>query len=732
MKSILVVCLMHLIMTVALAQYVEPSGGIYPTNLVVFQDELTKGFMVEMWGVTSTLDQTTKKSGAASWRWDVSNNCGMHILWGGWQLDTTVFWAHDNSHLSFWVMPTTDKIGFTVQIGYMDGRHEVISQRQVGQASQWKYYDMVLPYAATRMPLNEIKILVSTADNSSGTLFFDDMKVSQVRLYAGKGTPESIKGIFADQVGYDIHGIKTFSAEKYKSYSIVRSSDNKVMHTGTDSRMIASRVVGDYTVYVGDFTKFQTPGLHYIQLDNGKKSYPFEIGANVYDAPLRAAIRFFYYQRNNTAITMPYAEGPWVHEKDEKELVLLPRFIGGTKFVRKGWHDAGDLAIYMPNHTYACFWLAAAWDDYRFASDNLNIPESGNGVPDLLDELRWGLDWILDMQDTSDGGFFHNMCVLKNSPYAYGRTTPLTITGYELTNKTTAATAAAAGMLAYASTVFDDAKLDPGYAARMRRAAVKGWEYLQKHPQQISVTENCDTYQDPDDVHARFFAACALFLATGDEQYNQYVLAKDPGSQWISDYNNQTNLGYLLYIKSAKGNAAKQSELRSLLTTRAQEANADRDKHPFGFTGYYYWGSLGTAFARTGNYSLVDWNLNKNQNSLHTALQQIHYTFGQNSLNFAYVSGFGENGMKNAFHHWLKTLDATPHNFPGLLAGGPNESPDANDRKFPNGYNKPADIPIDQRYTDNDSWSTNEIAVNQSAQLVYVLAAAHAFAHGKK
>jgi endoglucanase len=713
------------------AQYNEPTGGQYPTNLIVFQDELRKGFKVEMWGVKSTIDNVTTKSGTASWRWDITNNCGMHVLWGDWNMDTTVFWVHDPSHLSFWVRPSSDRILFSVLLGYMDGQYEVISQQEVGAANTWKYYDVLLPASAMKRPLNDIKILAWGSQSSGETLHFDDVKISQVRIYAGKGTPQSIKGLFADQVGYDTYGIKTFSSEKYASYRILRTSDNKVMYTGTDIRMVASRVVGDNAVYVGDFTKFQTPGNYVIQLDNGKKSNPFDIGPNVYDATLRAAVRFFYYQRNNTEIAMPYAEGPWVHEKDQKELVLLPRSIGGTKFVRKGWHDAGDLAIYMPNHTYACFWLALAWDDFRFKADNLNIPESGNGMPDILDELRWGLDWILDMQDTTDGGFFHNMCVLKNSPYTYGRTTPLTITGYELTNKTTAATAAAAGMLAYASTIFNDAKFDPAYAARMRRAATKGWEWLQAHPQQINITENCDTYQDADDIHARFFCAAALFLATGEERFHQFVLTKDPGSQWISDFNNQTNMGYLLYLKNPKGNAAKQGELRSMLVGRAQEANADREKHPFGFVGYYYWGSLGTSFARTGNYNLFDWNINKSQNSMFTAQQQLHYLFGQNSLGFVYFSGFGVNSMKNAFHHWLKTLNATPHNFPGLLPGGPNENPDANDRRFANGYNKPADTPVDQRYTDNDSWSTNEIAVNQSAQLVYVLCAAQAYAKMK-
>ncbi|MEO8168079.1 MAG: glycoside hydrolase family 9 protein, partial [bacterium] len=631
--TILIASYLFLVIAPTYAQYTEPTGGLFPANLYIFQDNLRNGFTVKPLGVTASTDKYDKQAGTSSWKWEVTNNSGMHILWGGLNVDTTVFWASDYSHLSFWAKASSNNIFISVLLGYMDGEYEVLSKNPVGVG--WKYFDLVVPFAALRRPLNDIKVMITTDGNSAGTLNLDEMKISQVRLYAGKGTVESIKGVFADQVGYDTYGIKTFSAEKYKSFSLIQLSDNKPVFSGTDARVITSHVVGDYATYIGDFTKFQIPGTYFIQLDNGKKSDPFEIGPNVYDRTLRAAIRFFYYQRNNSEIKMPFAEGPWVHARDEKELVQLPFSMKGTKTVTKGWHDAGDLAIYMPNHTYACFWLASAWDDFRFAADDLNIPESGNGVPDLLDELRWGLDWILDMQDTTDGGFFHNMCVQKDSPYDYGRTTPLTITGYELTNKTTAATASASGVLAYSSTLFKD--IDPAYAEKMHRAAVKGWNFLQSHPEQILITENCDTYQDDSDGQARFFAACGLFLATGDENYNQYILSRDPGSEWISDFNNQTNLGYLLYLKAVKGNAAKQNELSKLLVSRTREANTDRDKHPFGFAGYYYWGSLGTSLARVGNYNLYDWRVNKDQQSLFTAQQQLHYIFGQNFLGFAYL-----------------------------------------------------------------------------------------------
>ena len=714
-----------------LAQYSEPERGIYPTNLVIYQDALRKGVTIEKTNAEYSNDNSIKYRGASSLRFDVRNNATVNVFWGGRTLDTTVFWLHDFSHLSFWVRPSDERLKFSIDVGYMDRQFAVIEKRDVSTALTWRYYDVIVPASAVRRPLNNIKITIWSEAAIAGSIHFDDIKLSNVRIYAGRGVANSISGVFADQLGYDTRGIKTFSAEKFSSFQLLRVPENSVAYGGKNPRVIESPVVNDYAVYVSDFTAFQTPGRYVIRLDNGKTSHPFVIADTVYEARLRAALRFLYYQRNNSAIEMPYAEGPWIHPKDEKEHVTFPGSEEGeTKLVRKGWHDAGDLAIYMPNHTYTCYWLASAWDDFRFDADNLNIPESGNGVADILDELRWGLDWILDMQDTTDGGFYSNMCVQKNSPYAYGSTTPLTITGYELTNKTTSASASASGVLAYASTIFSH--INPAYAARMLRAATQGWKFLEANPQQIDITINCTTYQDADDIHARFFASAGLFIATGEERFNRYFLSNDPGSQWISDYNNQTNLAYLLYLKSNGGSSVKKQELRALLTGRSQETNRDRENHPFGFAGYYYWGSLATAFARAGNYSLFDWKTNANESSIFTALQQLHYTFGQNSLGFVYVSGFGANGMKQGFHHWLKALNATPRNFPGMLAGGPNEKPDENDRSGENGYNKSAETPIDQRYTDNDSWSTNEVAVNQNAQLVYVLCAAQAYASGKK
>jgi len=118
------------------------------------------------------------------------------------------------------------------------------------------------------------------------------------------------------------------------------------------------------------------------------------------------------------------------------------------------------------------------------------------------------------------------------------------------------------------------------------------------------------------------------------------------------------------------------------------------------------------------------------------ALASVHYAFGRNLKQFCYVTGVPgtSQSMRWGFHQWLQTLHATPRDFPGMVAGGPNQQPEATDVSTPQGrpvpvwgyYGDPAfprdtSTPRDGRYTDNDSWSTNEASVEWEAEAVYLL-----------
>ena len=73
-----------------------------------------------------------------------------------------------------------------------------------------------------------------------------------------------------------------------------------------------------------------------------------------------------------------------------------------------GWHDAGDYGRYMVNSGITTGTLLWAWETLRIEAQDiqLKIPERGNGTPDILNEARWNLEWMLKMQDT-DGGAWH-------------------------------------------------------------------------------------------------------------------------------------------------------------------------------------------------------------------------------------------------------------------------------------------------------------------------------------
>ena len=148
---------------------------------------------------------------------------------------------------------------------------------------------------------------------------------------------------------------------------------------------------------------------------------------------------------------------------------------GRPRDVLGGWFDAGDLNKYVPYLEATLFDLLWAYElNPRAFGDDTNIPESGNGVPDLLDEVKWELDWLLKMQD-ADGGFFNRVA---GRSYNNGTGSPSGDTQPRFyTAKTTWATADASASLAHAARVYSRFdKAFPGYADRLGDAARRAWD----------------------------------------------------------------------------------------------------------------------------------------------------------------------------------------------------------------------------------------------------------------
>ena len=538
-------------------------------------------------------------------------------------------------------------------------------------------------------------------------------------------------GVAATQVGYPPAGLKEFTADRpFAAFTVVDHQTGAVAWRSTSApRFVASEDPhDDGGGWIGDFSALATPGRYHLVTDMGAVSHPFQVATTVFDPAVRATQRAFYYQRAFTAVQAPYAEGPWVHASDAA---------AAPAGIRRGWHDAGDFSLYNMTTVSSLFWLLEAFSDFAPADDATNIPESGNGVPDLLDEARWGLDWLQATQVAS-GAFRNSTCLTTYAPY--GRNPIEATAPYVHGEPGTVATARAVGVLAYASAVY--APFDTAFAHAARDAATRGWRYLETHPDEHSDGATCAAYRQDGDAAVgratRMFAAAGLLVATGEARYRAAVeqhavaLDGDPSPYRFAAY------AGLLYRRAASADAARLAAIDTALAQHAADALAAADVHPFGWTGRYVWGSIAIGFERAGGF-LVRRCLDAPgaaERSCRRAVANLDYLFGRNALRFVYVSGLPgvTHARQHAFHQWLATLAATPFVFPGAVAGGPNAEPLPEDGSRPLawpravwGYWGDPALPrsgatrLDGRYTDNDSWTTNELAIAWQAVTLYNL-----------
>jgi hypothetical protein len=247
-----------------------------------------------------------------------------------------------------------------------------------------------------------------------------------------------------------------------REFEIRREGDGTVVYRGAIKPWNNGRVselAGD-RVWYADFSNLHRPGsYHVFDTTNRVRSFTFRVGEDVYVPVLRDAVRVFYYQRSGTPINEMNG-GVWHHPgghlgRDQHRAARYTQggnALGRPRNVLGGWFDAGDLNKYVPYLEATLFDLLWAYElNPRAFGDNTNIPESGNGVPDLLDEVKWELDWILKMQDT-DGGFFNRVAgrsYNNGTGSPHGDTQPRFYTA-----KTTWATADASASLAHAARVY--------------------------------------------------------------------------------------------------------------------------------------------------------------------------------------------------------------------------------------------------------------------------------------
>lgn len=542
--------------------------------------------------------------------------------------------------------------------------------------------------------------------------------------------------IVVDQIGYRVNSAKVFMIKNPitgydngtpyvpgATAQLRRSSDNAVMLPSialTAWNAGAEDAVSGDRVWQGNFTAFTTPGTYHIyDPANDRQSYNFEIGDNIYNGALAASLKSYYYNRSNIAITSTNG-GVWTHVLDHTQQLtarLYDSALGGIqngteRDITKGWFDAGDYRKYTAWMAPVIWDLAYAYEWYpdRF-SDASNIPESGNGVPDILDEIKWELDWMLKMQETNSAsprfGALYSGCFVVTGINGTGNSDgdpSLDNRPYFYANYSTAATASGAAAFAIGARLFASyAAAYPGYSAQLLTAAERAWTFLQANTGNIQYNhtnfDNANANQnDSGDKQLRFMAAAELYRATGtaayrtycDSNYNNANTTDGTHQPILNNYfetgaSSTIQRGLVSYCFApgatvATVNAIKTS-IRNGIEWNITSNNNNCPYKAFMWSGHYTWGSnaMKAGWANIVQFGIV-LNVNAAQlaNYWTVAEEYLHYYHGRNATAFCYLSQsqlFGaDKPVTQFFHSWFAdgtVWDTNPA--PGFLTGGPNQ-----------------------------------------------------------
>jgi len=289
-------------------------------------------------------------------------------------------------------------------------------------------------------------------------------------------------------------------------------------------------------VHVADFSALRRSGRYRLRVDGVGVSDPFEIRDDVYEPAYRNVMRVLLHQRNGTPIdtrhaapgySRPGGVAPHLDGVFDAAVAKAPlgkgERAGEFHAVRRGWFDAGDYGQYVPNA--APVWFAVGLgidlDPRAFRDGDLNLPESGNGLPDVLDELEWGFDWMLSMQDPRDGGVYFRIASER-----WDDGLPTTVRKPRLiAEKTTHASASFAAAAAIHARLLQESR--PARARTALLAATKAWTFLEQQPQWPAEGEryrnrpgmHAGEYADASALDNRLWAAAELLRTTGDARY---------------------------------------------------------------------------------------------------------------------------------------------------------------------------------------------------------------------
>ncbi len=570
-----------------------------------------------------------------------------------------------------------------------------------------------------------------------GIIYFDDLVIGVGGPTNGDPNPYPLSSnIRLNQLGFypALPKIAIVKDPKNPSFKIATLPNYQVVYTGTLSAA-QKWEYSEENVSIADFSAFTTEGNYILLIDSMGRSLPFSIKNKVHHTLNKAAIKGYYYQRTAMDLEEKYA-GVWkrpMGHPDDKVMVHASaaselRPTGTIISSSKGWYDAGDYGKYIVNSGISTYSLLALYEHFSAHYDtiNLNIPESKNAIPDLLDETLWNLRWMLTMQEPKEGFVYHKLTAANFE----GKVMPHQHSDQRMViGKGAPAALDFAAVMATASRIFKkyDKQL-PGFADSCLAASLKAWKWARKNPN-VLFEKNPEgvvtgQYEDKFSSDEFVWAANELYITTKQDSF--YFAVPLLKSYSVPSWPNVAYLGIMSLAHHKKNLTSKadtnyiKEQIIKVAGAYRKEANSNSPyRVSIGASFDFVWGSN----AVIGNQAIVllqAYKLTGDKTYLTAAISDLDYWLGRNATTYSFVTGFGGFSAMNP-HHRPSAADNITAPVPGLLVGGPQ-----NENNPEQGCSFPSELPA-TKYRDNwCSYSTNEIAINWNAPLVYVTGAIEA------
>ena len=507
----------------------------------------------------------------------------------------------------------------------------------------------------------------------------------------------NVPAIKVNTVGYERgwRKLAVFNIQP-RSVRVVDADNGQVVLTIAPAAVSARGidVASQDPVWQVDFSGLERPGRYKLQAE-GATSEPFQVGEGLYRAAIAAGLKSFYFQRCRTPLLAPHARfGEQTFERQQAchQHADVGWDLGEHPHKRRrfrlegGWHDAGNFDMYVASTAVAAqtLLLAYEWAPAVFPDGQSNIPESENGQPDILDEIRQALVWILSLQESS-GGVRHREAAIGWSPEG-----PADRDRSErwVGQVSSSATAKAVAVLALASRLY--APLDRPFGERCRRAAQAGWRFLRDNPGHIRAVRTgggaqplWDDEPGQTDVGARFGAAVAMWKlerdAEGLRSARNYMssAAETQAADRIvhGAWANTSRLGLWALAIDEGTPVELRNEARRRLLAAAELVRAGVET----VDGYrcastpddYYWASNSTLMEKLHLLMMAARLVPQGVASapyLEAARDQWHWILGRNPNGYSMVTRVGK-GPDRIYHMEWGPMEPPP---PGYLIDGPN------------------------------------------------------------